>query len=419
MKRSRGLIAQWKKIVKPGEIAELAREAGFGERERKLTPRRLFWGLLMGFGTGPKRTLAGLTRFIGLICGISLSRQALHQRLSAEAVEFFRRSFVRLSNRVMDTVREPLPGNLSTYKDCLLLDSTVLALAKRLATLFPACRTNVQKAALKIHARVSLTEQEVQTVLITGERFSDGKAVKVGKWVKDRLILFDLGYLDYSFLNAILEAGGAYCSRLKTTSNAIITAVRCGCSRKEIGGELNRQIYRGPVVDLDARFGRGSKSLDARVVGLWDGDLKAYHWFATSLHPETFSGHEVGQIYRLRWQIELLFKEWKSLLRLADLPSGNESIVLCLLYGTLCASLLSRLLLWMAARRNRLPWFEMSTPIAVSIMKEYAFSLARESIKGRSQALKPLLEEILQSLALHGHQPNNTNAITSYACTGA
>lgn len=418
MSRSKSLIAQWKQVVKPGELASLAREARFGERERKLTPRRLFWGLLMGFGTGPKRTLAGLTRFIGLICGIQLSRQALHQRLTAEAAEFFRRCFVRLSGRVMETIREPLPGNLSIYKDCLLLDSTVLALAKRLAALFPACRTNVQKAALKIHARVSLTEQEVQSVLITGERVPDGKAVQVGKWVKGRLLLFDLGYLDYGFLKAILEAEGAFCCRLKTTSNSIITTVRHGCSRKEIGDELNRRIYHGPVVDLDARFGQGSRSLDMRVVGLWDSEIKDYHWFATSLNPDTFSGTEVGQIYRLRWQIELLFKEWKSLLRLADLPSGEESIVLCLLYGTLCASLLSRLLLWIAARRNRLPWFEMSTPIAVSVIKEYALTLAREAIKGRARALKPLLNEILQSLAIHGHQPNNANAITAFAGAG-
>jgi IS4 transposase len=418
MSRSRGLVAQWKQVVKSGEVAELAHEAGFGERERKLTPRRMYWGLLMGFGTGPKRTLAGLTRFIGLICGISLSRQALHQRLTAEAAEFFRRCFVRLCGRVMDTIREPLPGNLSTFKDCMLLDSTVLALAKRLATLFPACRTNVQKAALKIHARVSLTEQEVQSISITGERVPDGKAVRLGNWAKDRLLLFDLGYLDYGFLKAIVDAGGGFCSRLKTTSNAIITAVRSGCSKQEVGGELNRSIYRGPVVDLDARFGHGSRSLEARVVGLWDREIQDYHWFATSLDPSTFPGAEVGQIYRLRWQIELLFKEWKSLLRLADLPSGKESIVLCLLYGTLCASLLSRLLLWMAARRNRLPWFEMSTPIAVSVLKEYALTFAREAIKGRTRTIKPLLDTVLQSLAIHGHQPNNANAITAFAATG-
>lgn len=418
MRYTKDLFAQWKQAVKPGEVAEMAREAGFVQRERKLTPRRVFWGLLLGFGVGPKRTLAGLARFVSHICGFSLSRQALHQRLTAQAADFLRRCFVRLSRRATETILEPLPGNLSAFEDCILLDSTVVGLANRLAKLFPACRTNVQKAALKIHARVSLTEQEVQAALITGERVSDGKAVSVGKWVKDRLVLFDLGYLDYGFLRAIREAGGAFCSRLKTTSNAIITAVREGCSRQEIGGTLNRPIYRGAVVDVDARFGEGSGVLEARVIGLWDKKIQDYHWFATSLDPEQFSGSEVGQIYRLRWQIELLFKEWKSLLRLADLPSGNEDIVLCLLYATLCVSVLSRLMLWMAARNNGLPWFEMSTPIAVSVLKDYAFILAREALSGRAAGLRPLLDKILESLAIHGHQPLNRNAIMAFAQTG-
>jgi putative transposase len=418
MRYSKDLVAQWNQVVKPGEVAEMAREAGFGQRLRKLIPRRVFWGVLLGFGVAPRRTLAGLARFISHISGISLSRQALHQRLSARAADFFRRCFVRLTGRVVETIHEPLPGKLAIYKDCALLDSTVLALANRLARLFPACRTNVQKAALKIHARVSLTQQEVEAVLITGERVSDGKAVSLGQWVKGRLLLFDLGYLDYGFLKAIREAGGAFCSRLKTTSNAIITSIREGCSKGEIGGTLNRPIYRGPLVDLDAQFGRGEGTLVARVVGLWDSNIQDYHWFATSLDPGQFTGSEVGQIYRLRWQIELLFKEWKSLLRLADLPSGNENIVMCLLYATLCVSLLSRLMLWLAARRNRVPWFEMSTPIAVSVLKDYAFILAKQALSGRAANLRALLDQIFESLALHGHQPHNTNAIMAFAATG-
>ena len=140
-----------------------------------------------------------------------------------------------------------------------------MGLANRLARLFPACRTNVQKAALKIHARVSLPEQEVQAALITGERVSDGKAVSVGKWVKDRLVLFDLGYLDYGFLKAIREAGGAFCSRLKTTSNAIITAVREGCSNAPcsitssnpwpfMGTNRTTRMPLWPLLELEAKL---------------------------------------------------------------------------------------------------------------------------------------------------------------------
>lgn len=413
------LIRKWRGIVKPEELSELSRDAGFCERKRKLTPYRLFWGLVLGFGTSSKKSLAGLARFICITGGLIVSRQAFHQRLTSEAADFFRRCFMRLSRRIANEVREALPGNLCSFEDLTLIDSTVLGLAKRLAKIYPACRTNSRKAALKVHAVMSLSGQHVESVLVTGERFADGKAVSPGKWVRDRLLLFDLGYLDYGFLRGILEFGGAFCCRLKTTSNAVITAVRKGCAGREVGGALNRLIYRGPVVDLDARFGEGRKALEMRVVGLWNIKSKEYHWYATSLKPEKFSAREVGDIYRLRWQIELLFKEWKSIMRLGDLPSGDENIVNCLIFATLCCSLISRIALWLAAQRYKLPWFKMSTPIAVTILATYGSELARNLLRRRADGFAKALSELVESMGVHAYQPNNANAITSYASNEA
>lgn len=412
------LIQEWRRFVKSGEIAEIARSAGFGERKRKLTPRRVFWGMVMGFGSAKKRSLAGLTRFIGMISGFPLSRQAFHQRLTDRTADFFRRCFKRLSHRATKIIQEKLPGSLSSFEDLVLLDGSVIGLVERLAGLYPACRTNSRKAALKVHALMSLSEQQAQQIEITGERVPDGKMAKAGKWVKNRLLIFDLAYLDYGFLGDILRSGGAYACRLKTTSNGTIARVRRGCPMRYVGGELNRHIYRGPVVDIDVRFGRGNKTLDSRVVAIWNPEKKQYHWYTTSLDPETFPPDEVAHVYRLRWQIELLFKEWKSLQRLCDLPSGDESIVQCLLYATLCASVLSRLALWLSTQISHLPWFEMSTPISVSVFANYAFELAREVLKGRTKGLLSVLDSLIEALAVHAHTPNNTNAILSFSESG-
>jgi len=415
---SKSLIHEWRRFVKSGELAKIAKDAGFGERKRKLTPRRVFWGMVMGFGSVNKRSLAGLARFTGMISGFSLSRQALHQRLTVQAADFFRRCFNRLSRRASRLTGESLPGPLSSFEDLLLLDASVVGLSRRLAKVYPACRTNSRKAALKVHGLMSLSEQQVRKVSITGERVGDGKVFRAGKWMKDRLLIFDLAYLDYGFLGEIVGWGGAYACRLKSTSNGIIVRVRRGCAPKSVGGELNRPIFRGPVVDVDVRFGRGEKCVTSRVVAIWDGKRQDYHWYTTSLDPEVFSPEEVSEIYRLRWQIELLFKEWKSLQRLGDLPSGDASIVHCLLYATLCASVLSRMALWLSCRRYHLPWFEMSTPIAVTVFSVFAFGLSRAALKGRSKGLLSVLDSLVDSLAVHAHRPNNTNAIMSFAGTG-
>ncbi len=40
-------------------------------------------------------------------------------------------------------------------------------------------------------------------------------------------------------------------------------------------------------------------------------EKKSWTWLLTNVPPD-FSAEAIGQLYRLRWQIELLFKDWKS-----------------------------------------------------------------------------------------------------------
>src|ERR1035438_4928303 len=45
-------------------------------------------------------------------------------------------------------------------------------------------------------------------------------------------------------------------------------------------------------------------------------------------------------LYRVRWQVELIFKQWKSVLRLQILPSTNENRVQCEVWARLLAAVL-------------------------------------------------------------------------------
>jgi putative transposase len=381
MKGTRTLVL-WQQAIRPGELAGLARAAGFGHRHRILTPIRLFWALTLGFEVGSRRSLAGLSRFFSFLSGRHHSRQAFHKRMGNEAAAFMRGCFLRLMGRCSEWMREDLPGALESFQDICILDSTTLRLADRLARRFPACRHNSRKSALKLHACMSLTQKQVQKLQVSGERMHDRKGVAIGAWVKDRLLTFDLGYFDYGLMGQILAWGGGFCCR--------------------------------PCVDLDVEFGQGSRRQVFRVVGLWDAAWKDYHWYLTSLAPEEFTPEQIGRLYGLRWQIELLFKEWKSLCRLKDLPSRKESVVMCLIYASLCASILSRLLLWMACRRCGLSWNMASPMLAVRVMGFYAAELGHTLLAHGKQGLADLLTIILKSLAVHATLPNKTNAVLDF-----
>ena len=60
----------------------------------------------------------------------------------------------------------------------------------------------------------------------------------------------------------------------------------------------------------------------------------------TTYPPERFPAAEVLEWYRLRWQVELVFKRFKSLAQLGHLPKSDEKSAKAWLYGKLLVALL-------------------------------------------------------------------------------
>ena len=70
--------------------------------------------------------------------------------------------------------------------------------------------------------------------------------------------------------------------------------------------------------------------------------------------PEHFTACEILEIYRLRWQIELIFKRFKQLAQLGHLPKEDEESSKAWLYGKLFVALLTERLVQMAGSFS--PW---------------------------------------------------------------
>lgn len=66
-----------------------------------------------------------------------------------------------------------------------------------------------------------------------------------------------------------------------------------------------------------------------------------YVMLVTTFRREDFSAEEVLERYRVRWQIELIFKRLKSLLQLGHIPKHDKNSTLAWLYGKLLVSLLA------------------------------------------------------------------------------
>jgi putative transposase len=405
---------RFRRILKGLDLVPLARATGFQRRApRKLTPRIFVWSVILGAMHGPVRGLADLARAAASFGATGLSRQGFHQRLTEGAAGLLRTVAERLGGALAASPPPALPGALARFADVTVVDTTLVGLVDRLARQFPGCRTKTQPAGVKLHARVSLTRGDVEALRLSGERLGDRRGDGFGPWVRDRLVLFDLAYFDYQLFQQIVAAGGAFLTRLKSTANGTIVTVRQGAARAAEGHGLAETPVTGDVVDLDVAYGRGRGLGVLRTVGLWNPAARAYHWYVTSLAPAAWPAAGLGPLYALRWQIELVFKSWKSLCHLTDQPSGHPAIVAVLLAASLCFALLARLALVLARDRFGLDWHRLSPALALKLLRAHAFALGTALARG-SPRRRALFDRLLEDLALYAHTPNRTNALCTF-----
>ncbi len=124
--------------------------------------------------------------------------------------------------------------------------------------------------------------------------------------------------------------------------------------------------------------------------------------FLTNAHVKKLPLHTMGQIYRLRWQIELTFKELKSFTELRKFLSGNAHIVQGFIWAAFCALLVRRFIVACA---------QEFTPIVLSFHKAaissrtFMLDFTRCALK-RFVGLKQCLRDILDYIASTMHLSN-------------
>ena len=225
-------------LLPKAEIERLARESGAMRRRRKVDPSAMFWCVVLGFGTGAERTLAGLRRSYERATGKSLVPSSFHDRFTPGLARMFRAVLAQLMRKLASSdVR--YGGVLEGLRDGLAADATVVKVHRLLARRFPGTRTNCAPAAAKLHLVMSVRGTGAHKVKVTGERAKDHRTPQMGPWVEGRLLLFDLGYFRYQLFDCIHRNGGYFITRLAANANPRIVAI-------------HRQ-WRGRAIDLEGK----------------------------------------------------------------------------------------------------------------------------------------------------------------------
>jgi IS4 transposase len=327
-------------------------------RRRKIDAVALFWAVVLGFSAGGQRSLAGMRRAYEKATGTHLVPSAFYDRFTKSMAEFFH-TVVGILLEKLQHKTPKMAGILEGFRDVLVTDSTLVRLHELLERSYPASRTNHTKAAAKLHVVMSVKGAGMRSVKLTSGRQHDGPVLKVGRWVRDHLMLFDLAYFRYGLFDRIDAQGGYFISRLKLNANPRITGILrdgsphgipiVGEKLKDVLGRLRRPEFD---VEVEVHFRRrayGSRRSGARLrlrlVGVRDTQTGDYHLYVTNIPAERLTATQIGAAYAARWQIELLFREMKSNYGLEEMPSRKKPIVETLLYASVVTLLVSRRLL--------------------------------------------------------------------------
>ena len=292
---------------------------------------------------GDKKTssLDAIRRSMKVITGIHISRGAFWERLAGNRLRKMMESLVErlMSNTIGTALLASDMLNSLNVLGILILDSSTITLTDGAKKNHPGTGG---KAGIKWHACFDIFSGHLEWFKLTESRVHDSQCFPDLKLLKGKLIIYDLGYFDYQLMLDIIPDAFFLC-RLK--SNSVVTIVEgiLGFDLSCVGQSLLSSSFditkfQGNILEAVIEKSVGKNILKCRSIGFWNPDEKCYHWYLTNL---LVPAKLIYSLYRLRWQIELIFKACKDSLNADGIPSANSNIIESLLLGSIAAHLSS------------------------------------------------------------------------------
>ena len=353
-------------LFPPEWLRNKAKETGLIKRERKIDPVIIFWVLAIGYGTFLQRTLAGLKRNYETASNRILSDSSWYYRFTPELVAFLRECVARGLEYLAQEPNRTLSERLSPFEDVLIQDSTIVRLHEKVAKIWPATRSRKVAAGVKVAILASAIASGPKSVALFAENTNDLKTLKIGPWIRDRILLIDLGFYKYQIFTRIKENGGYFVSRLKSNANPLIIETNRtyrgrsidvrGKHLQDVLKDLKRQVLDVEVeVTFNRRAYRGKEKKDSeqfRLVAVYNEDEDKYHLYITNLSPDLLEPEEVARLYGARWEVEILFKELKSKYALDVVPTANPQVIEAFIWIAILTLLISRRIYTIIRRLN-------------------------------------------------------------------
>jgi len=353
------LIEKINSFFKKNNIETAARDTKFVQRKSGLTGHLFLTVFVFAMSVYEVPTLEQLIGLPHLVePELKITREGFHQRINDNAVKFFE----FLLGQVININVQPVDLEIiKQFKRVIVLDSTAFQLPEELAGVFAGCGGDASNAGIKIQFGYDLKSSSFFYRIHEGKLPDNSSANSfVDEIQSGDLAIRDLGYFIIKVFDDIDEKDAYYLSRLKTNVNVYqmddngnlvkIDLVNLAGKMTEDIVELevylknNETIIKTRLVIEKVPDSVRQKRLrkinktdkkKGRTTSNRTKALQGVNLYISNAPSEFLSKENFRKLYAIRWQVELVFKNWKSNFGLSKVTGFREARIKSMIYGKL------------------------------------------------------------------------------------
>lgn len=285
--------------------------------------------------------------------GTQVSKQAIDKRFNESTKIMFSNLLKEvISHQLSSKTRKTEPQKW--FKDIQIMDSSEFVVSKRAAEVFPGYGGEGREALVQIQLEYQLLAGRVTTLSIGSALDSDSvEGMKTLENIPAQtLLLRDLGYCSPKAFKELSKRNLYFISRAKSQWNFYIR--QDGkyhlLTTSDIISKLKQT--QGKYIDLDVFVGEQARTPVRLIANLLTEEQKkkrlkkksanrklgddalgsiGLNLFVTNVEREKCAASEIYELYTLRWQVELVFKTWKSVMQVHKIHSMNAIRLECII----------------------------------------------------------------------------------------
>jgi len=444
--------------LSPAVLQDIAKRVGFVQRASKYQANELIALCVWLSQEIASTSLTQLCSRLEASTGVLMSAEGLNQRFNQAAVSYLREVFRALLAQKLCSNQSLFANLISTFNRIRILDATVFQLPDPFALDYQDSGGSSNTAGVKIQLEYDLLSGQFLNVQVGPGKNNDKtygticlKTVEAGD-----LCLRDLGYFDLGDLKAVHEKEAYYISRLKLNTRIYIKNpepeyFKNGTLKKQTEyiqldmTQMMSGLTPGETIEIHEGYIGQYQKLPTRVIihRLTDDQTKTrlknqairekkkgivmkdkskrlmgMNVYITNTSLKEVPTNYVHALYSLRWQIEILFKTWKSFFEIDACKTMKRERLECHLYGQLigillCSSTMFQMRQLLLEKKKQ----ELSEYKAIYMIKDYFPLLFQAMVVGTEELLN-ILHRLYQLLQKNGRKSHRYKKRTVFDILG-